>query len=229
MEIEILYQDDSLVLVNKPAGWFVHRSGLDYREQVNVVTTLKNQIGRRVFPAHRLDRKTSGVLLFALSAEVAANIQEQFANRDMKKTYQALVRGFIPAEGRIDYALRNDSGKVQEAITEYRRLQTYELTVPFGQHSTSRYSLVELKPKTGRMHQIRKHLAHINYPIIGDRPHGCNKQNKLFKEKWGSMRMYLHATSLEFEHPVANRKIKIESPLPNDFEQLFDEWGSLML
>ncbi len=223
--LEILYQDDYLVAINKPNGMFVHRTRLDPEASEFALQLLKAQIGQKVYPVHRLDRKTSGVLLFALSKDMDGKMQTQFAERKIKKVYQALVRGYAEAEGVIDYPLFNDDGKEQEALTRYKTLEQFELAVPFGKHPTSRYSLVELYPETGRMHQLRKHMAHILHPIINDRPHGCNKQNKLFKEKWGSMRMYLHATSLEFTHPISNQIVKIESTLPKDFVEVFENWN----
>ena len=115
--------------------------------------------------------------------------------------------------------MKKENGNSQEAITEYKTLQQTEIDLPVGKHPTSRYSFVEAYPKTGRMHQIRKHFAHIHHPIIGDRPHGCNKQNKLFKEKWGMDSMMLHANCLEFKHPITQIPIKINAPLSTEFER----------
>src|SRR5690606_854269 len=125
----------------------------------------------------------------------------------------------------IDYPLRKENGVLQEAITEYTTLSRTELDVPFGKHATIRYSLVEARPQTGRMHQIRKHFAHILHPIIGDRPHGCNKQNRFFKEKWAMETMLLHASSLSFEHPVENRSVIIHAPLQEEFLRMREVLG----
>ncbi len=180
--LEILYQDQYLVAINKPHGLMVHRSPIATNTDTFAVQELRNQLNLHVYPAHRLDRKTSGVLLFALDKEVLPALQTQFAARTLEKTYWAILRGYSEDKGTIDYALTNDKGKTQEAVTHYKTLQRTEIEVPFGKHTSSRYSLVEAKPETGRMHQLRKHFAHILHPIIGDRPHGCNKQNKLFLE-----------------------------------------------
>ena len=217
--LEILYQDDYLVAINKPHGLLVHRSKIATNTEVYALQLLRDQIGQKVYPIHRLDRKTSGVLLFALSSEINSVLQKQFAENKVEKEYISIVRGFTPKEQLIDYALTNDSGKTQDAITQFKTLKQSEIPVPFGKFSTSRYSLIQVHPKTGRFHQIRKHMAHIFHPIIGDRPHGCNKQNKLFKEKWHMMTMLLHAQSLQFTHPVSNEPMVIKANWSPEFER----------
>lgn len=220
MMLEILYQDDHLIAVNKPHGLLVHRSPIAADADEFAVQLLRDQIGQKVFPAHRLDRKTGGVLLFALNEEMNSLMQQAFMEQRVDKRYLALVRGFTDDSGTIDYPLANDSGKVQEAVTHYRTLEHFSLPVPSGKFPTSRYSLVEVEPETGRMHQIRKHFAHIFHPIIGDRPHGCNKQNKLFLENFGMNTMLLHALSVEFIHPVTEETMHIEAPLHDEFRRM---------
>lgn len=220
MELEILYQDEYLVAINKPHGLLVHRSKYADEVKVFAVQELRNQIGKHVWPCHRLDRKTSGVLIFALNEEVNSKIQQQFAQSLIDKTYVAIVRGFTPEQDIINYPLINEKGKQQEAVTHYKTLKKCELDLPFGKHLTSRYSLVEIKPQTGRLHQIRKHFAHIFHPIIADRPHGCNKQNKLFKEKFNLTTMLLHAIKIEFNHPITNETIRIEAELQSEFKRI---------
>ena len=215
--LEILYQDDYLVAINKPHGLLVHPSPIARDAEEFAMQLLRDQLGQHVHPAHRLDRKTSGVLLFSLDESTHKVTQSLFAERSIEKTYMAIVRGHIEPRGTIDYALKREDGKVQEAVTHYTCLDQCELDVPFGKHTTSRYSLIEVKPETGRMHQIRKHMAHIFHPIIGDRPHGCNKQNRLFKEKWNMTSMMLHASSLEFDHPITNEKITIKATYHAEF------------
>jgi tRNA pseudouridine65 synthase len=217
LELPILYQDENLIAINKPHGLLVHRSSYAAEAEEFAVQILRDQIGKFVYPCHRLDRKTAGVLLFALDRETNTLMQKQFAENKVKKKYHAIVRGHTEQSGKIDYALTNEAGKTQEAVTNYKTLAKTEINIPFGKHETSRYSLIEVTPETGRMHQIRKHMAHIFHPIIGDRPHGCNKQNKLFKEKWEMTTMMLHAVFIEFEHPHTGKKIKIEAPLQNEF------------
>jgi len=220
--LEILYQDEHLVAINKPHGLLVHRSSIATNTDTFAVQVLRDQLGLRVYPAHRLDRKTSGVLLFALNKEILPALQKQFAEHRLEKTYWAILRGYTEDSGTIDYALTNDKGKTQEAITHYKILQRTEIDIPFGKHNTSRYSLVEAKPVTGRMHQLRKHFAHILHPIIGDRPHGCNKQNKLFLEKWQMGTMLLHAKSLQFEHPITNESMDLKAGLQSEFKRMLE-------
>jgi tRNA pseudouridine65 synthase len=220
--LEILYKDDHLVAVNKPHGLLVHRSGIASEADEFALQMVRDQLQQKVFPTHRLDRKTSGVLLFALSEKINSEIQKKFAEHLISKTYVAIVRGFTPDSGEIDYPLANLKGKVQNAITHFRTLQTTEIEVPMGKFPTSRYSMVMITPKTGRYHQIRKHFAHIFHPIIGDRPHGCNKQNRLFKERWQMNTMLLHAIHLEFEHPVGGHPVRITAPVQKEFQRSYD-------
>ncbi|WP_295670252.1 pseudouridine synthase [uncultured Mucilaginibacter sp.] len=224
-QLDILYQDDHLVAINKPHGLLVHRSPIASDATEFALQLLRDQLERHVFPAHRLDRKTGGVLLFALSKEVEKLMQQQFQENRVDKKYLAIVRGFTDDEGEIDYALRKENGTLQEAFTRYKTLACAELDVPLGNHPTSRYSLVEANPATGRMHQLRKHFSHIFHPIIGDRTHGCNKQNKLFKERWQLDTMLLHASQLSFHHPVTKAPIHIEAPLQAEFLRVMGIMG----
>lgn len=219
--LQILYQSSDIVAINKPHGLLVHRSPIAADAHEFAVQLLRNQLGQRVYPAHRLDRKTGGVLLFSLNETMNAALQQQFADGQIHKTYLAIVRGYTPDKLAIDYPLRRDKdGIVQEAFTQLRTLRRAEIPLPFGKHNTSRYSLVELTPTTGRMHQLRKHMAHVFHPIIGDRPHGCNKQNKLFLSQFGMNTMLLHALRLRFQHPISGEEIVIEAPLQSEFSRM---------
>ncbi|MFT4754439.1 MAG: tRNA pseudouridine65 synthase [Salibacteraceae bacterium] len=215
--LDILFQDEYLVAINKPHGLLVHRSKIATNTDVYALQILRDQIGQKVYPVHRLDRKTSGVLLFALSPEMNTALQTQFAENQTNKSYKSIVRGFTPQKETIDYALTNDSGKTQDALTSYTTLKHSEIEVALGKFPTSRYSLIEVHPETGRFHQIRKHMAHVFHPIIGDRPHGCNKQNKLFKEKWNMNTMLLHAETLQITHPITNEPLVIKAGLHKEF------------
>lgn len=219
LELEILYQDDILVAINKPHGLAVHASKMHPEDTEFALQLLRDQIGQKVYPSHRLDKKTSGILLFALDKEFDGPLQVLFAQNQVKKTYHAILRGFIEEDGEVDYALSNTKGKVQEALTFYKAIQQFEIDVPFGKFQTSRYSLVELKPQTGRYHQLRKHMAHIMHPIIGDRPHGCNKQNRFWKEHFKLDSMMLHAQELIFTHPITRNEIKIQAPYSKEFKR----------
>jgi len=218
--LEILYQDEHLVAINKPHGLLVHRSSIARDVDEFAIQLLRDQIEKTVYPVHRLDRKTSGVLLFALSKEVNSLMQQQFMNHEIEKKYLAIVRGYTEFEVKIDYDLKREDGKIQAAKTNFITLQKSEVELPFNGFETSRYSLIELTPETGRFHQIRKHMAHLRHPIIGDRPHGCNKQNKLFLERFNLSSMMLHASVLNFIHPITKQKIIISAKLSNEFQRM---------
>lgn len=215
--LEIVYQDDYLIAINKPHGLLVHRSSIAQDTKEFALQQLKAQIGRYVSPVHRLDRKTSGVLLFALEKEVEKAMHQKFMNGEVEKEYLAIVRGYTLDDMEIDYPLMKENGTIQEAFTAFKTLKRAELPIPLGKYDTSRYSLIEAKPTTGRMHQLRKHFAHIFHPIIGDRKHGCNKQNRFFKEKFEMTTMLLHASKLQFDHPITKQEITISAPVHEEF------------
>ena len=218
--LDILFRDDHLIAINKPHGLLVHRSPIAADVEEFAIQILRDQIGIRVTPVHRLDRKTGGVLLFAFNKDVEIAMHQQFAANLIKKRYLAIVRGHTPDVEDIDYPLRKENGAMQDAFTHYTTLQRAEIDVPLGAHPTSRYSFIEAAPTTGRMHQIRKHMSHIFHPIIGDRTHGCNKQNRMFKEKWEMTTMLLHASRLMFNHPVTGDEMLIEAPLQDEFKRV---------
>lgn len=218
--LEIVHQDEHLIAINKPHGLLVHRSKIANDATEFALQILRDQIGRHVNPVHRIDRKTSGILLFAFEKEVEIAMQKQFQESLVQKKYLAILRGYAPDQMDIDYPLAKENGTLQEAFTSFKTLQRAEIEVAFGKHPTSRYSLVEAMPTTGRMHQLRKHFAHIFYPIIGDRKHGCNKQNKFFKEQFEMTTMLLHASWLKFKHPVTNLDIEINATPHSEFNRV---------
>jgi len=220
--LEIVYQDDHLIAINKPHGLLVHRSSIANDAKEFALQLLRDQISRHVSPVHRLDRKTGGLLLFAFEKDIEIAMHQQFQNGMVQKKYLAIVRGYAPDSLEIDYPLAKENGTIQDAFTAFITLKRAELNVAFGKHTTSRYSLVEATPTTGRMHQLRKHFAHIFYPIIGDRKHGCNKQNKLFKEQWEMTTMLLHASELIFKHPVTNEEVHLKAPLQEEFTRVME-------
>lgn len=216
--LPILFESDDLIAINKPPGLLVHRTRIAADAKEFALQLLRDQIGQKVYPVHRLDRKTSGVLLFAKNPTTHTRAQQLFEHRQVQKSYLAIVRGFIDAAGTIAIPLKiND--KFSPAETHYQRLQQFELPLSSGPFPTSRYSFVLVHPRTGRFHQIRRHLSHISHPIIGDRPHGCNKQNRFWKDQFGLTDMLLHAVSLSFgwDH---NQQIHIEAPLSQPFGQV---------
>lgn len=226
MELEIIYQDEHLVAINKPHGLLVHRTNIAADVHVFALQTLRNQIGQRVYPVHRIDRKTGGILLFATSQEIYKAMQKQFATKKVFKKYLAIVRGFTEDVGRIDYPLLNEElNTKQEAVTLYKTIARSELKIAIENHPSSRYSLVEASPVTGRTHQIRRHFRHLRHPIINDRPYGCNKQNRLFKQKWNMTTMFLHAYELKFTDPVSGNEVALKANFSEDFKWALELMG----
>lgn len=197
--------------VDKPAGLLVHRTGLDAGETQFALQLLRDQLGRPVWPAHRLDKGTSGVLLFALDADTARSLNQAFEAPDaVSKTYRAVVRGWPPEAGLVDHPLkrmeddaRPGRDEVQAAQTRYRTLERYELPLPYGGFPTTRCALVELQPLTGRRHQLRRHMKHMAHPIIGDATHGKGALNRALAQLLGLQRLWLHASRLELQRPDA--------------------------
>lgn len=220
--LKILYRDDFYVAVDKPPGIHVHPTPLS-RGEKSCMQVLRNQLSRWVYPVHRLDRATSGVLIFALSSEAARKLMEAFASRRVEKRYLAVVRGYTPEEGIINHPLReNKQSAPATAITRFQRLAVTELPIHMGNFPTVRYSLVAVFPITGRKNQIRKHFAHIRHPIIGDVQFGDGKHNRLFREQFALHRLLLLATSLNFAHPYTHAPLSIHAPIPLNIRELFD-------
>jgi tRNA pseudouridine65 synthase len=234
--LNILYRDDQLIAIDKPAGLLVHRSLIDRHETRFAVQLLRDQIGRRVYPLHRLDKPTSGVLLFALSEDAARRMGAVFEGAAVRKTYLAVVRGYTEESGCIDYPLREDPDRMTDAladadkparpaVSDYRRLATLELPVPDGRHATSRYSLLAVWPRTGRKHQIRRHMKHIFHPVIGDTTHGDGRHNRIFREHLQCRRLLLTAYALCFTHPETGTEIRIRAPLDAEFARVCARFG----
>lgn len=234
--LSVIYQDDDCVAIDKPAGLLVHRTSLDTQATQFAMQMLRDQLQRLVYPVHRLDRATSGVLLFGFSSDIARSLTEQFAQRTTSKTYVAVVRGWCEDAGRIDLPLkdpideRNDARKhavEREASTRFTTLERFEIPLSDGRHPTSRYSLLELKPKTGRRHQIRRHLKHVSHPIVGDTTHGDHRHNKRLREKLSLHRMLLAATELCLTHPNTHEPLHLRAPRGAEFDMLLDQLRSL--
>lgn len=230
-KLPIIYRDDFLVAIHKPAGLLVHKSTLDAHENENALHHLRDQLQQWVYPVHRLDKPTSGVLLFALSSEIAQCLGKQFEENTIKKTYCAITRGYAPEQGIIDHALKPiadfkrdkhtwASKPAQPAITKFKRLGILELPFSVDKFSTSRYSLVELYPRTGRKHQLRRHLKHISHPIIGDPKYGKSKHNHFFRRYFNCSRLLLASTAIEFVHPVHNQVIHITADVDGVFKEI---------
>jgi len=232
--LDILYRDDHLVAVHKPAGLLVHRSPIDRHETRFALQLVRNQIGRRVYPVHRLDKPTSGVLLFALRSEVAQQLTVLFESRQMRKTYLAVVRGIPAEQGAIDYPLYEEEDRLapldpereaQPAVTLYRRLAEVELPITVGRYPTSRYALLEVQPQTGRRRQLRRHMKHIFHPIIGDTTYGDGRHNRMFRDTFDCQRLLLTATRLEFAHPASGELLRISAAPDESFAQVLHRLG----
>ena len=234
--LEILFEDEYLVAIHKPAGLLVHRSYLARKERFFAMQLTRDLVGCHVFPVYRLDRPTSGVLLFAKSSESARILCEQFEQHTVTKQYLALVRGNMHEAGELDYALKVELDDVadkfaatdkpaQDAVTLYQPLLNSEIPYSSGRYPTSRFGLIKLTPKTGRKHQLRRHMAHLRHPIIGDTTHGDGKQNKFGREHFGVNRLWLIAKSLTFIHPVTKKSMHIETEIEPEWLTVFDLLG----
>ena len=218
--LDLLYRDEHLAIVNKPPGWLVHRTPLDKGETRFVLQTLRDQIGQHVWPVHRLDKGTSGVLVFALSAEVARTLGQAFESGEgLHKEYRAIVRGWPLAEGLIDHPLkrmpddmRTEREEIQPAQTRYATLHRGELPIEQGLFPSLRWAEVQLQPLTGRRHQLRRHMKHIAHPIIGDATHGKGPLNRAVAAHIGVTRLWLHAQHLTLTHPIAGHELRVSAP-----------------
>lgn len=209
--LEILHRDSSLLWVFKPSGMAVHRG--DARDRITAIDLVRELVGGPVHTVHRLDRATSGVMVFALSADAARFLGAAFTEARVHKRYLALVRGIPKApEGLVDHAIeRREDGPKVPARTAWRVLAT--VTDP------SPYALVEARPETGRRHQIRRHMKHISHPLIGDVKYGKGDHNRLFRERYGLHRLALHAATLEVPHPETGEPARLSAPVPDDLAE----------
>jgi tRNA pseudouridine65 synthase len=199
--LQILYQDDSCAVVDKPSGMIVHRGWAN--DERDLLRVTRDALGRYVYPLHRLDRGASGAVLFALNEEAARTLNRSFADASIGKRYLALTRGHPPEHGLIDHPIPRAPGEERvPAQTEYFRLGSFE-----------RYALVMALPKTGRLHQIRRHLKHISCPLIGDVRYGKGEHNRLFREQYSLDRLALHAAGLRFAHPSTGQRVTVRAPL----------------
>ncbi|PIE46236.1 MAG: pseudouridylate synthase [Gammaproteobacteria bacterium] len=229
MQLPTLYRDKYLVAINKPSGLLVHRSPIDKHEKQFAVQLLRNQLGQKVYPVHRLDKPTSGVLLFALQPEVARKMSVMW--NEVEKTYWAITRGKVsdcfidhPITVKPDIGDKLAKSKIQAAQTRVKTLSTITLTVGFGtsasDYPNTDFSLLEAQPHTGRKHQIRKHLKHINHPIVGDTRYGRGEINRYFRDKYHVYHLLLHCKNITFQHPYNSHQITINAPFDSTWQQI---------
>jgi len=234
--IRVLYEDEYLVAIHKPAGLLVHKTYLARHEKFFAMQMTRDLVRCHVYPVHRLDRPTSGVLLFAKSGTVAHQLCVQFESRLVSKYYLALVRGNMLQGGVLDYPLKEELDDVadkmasrppqmQAAVTRYEPLLNAEIPVPSGRYQTSRFALLRLQPLTGRKHQLRRHMDHLRHPIIGDTAHGDGKQNRFFREYFGVNRMWLLAQKLSLTHPVTGTELSVVTEPEPEWQQIFTALG----
>ncbi len=234
--LPIIYRDEYLVAINKPGNLLVHRSEIDRHETRFAVQLLRDQIGQTVYPIHRLDKPTSGVLVFALSSNIARQLGDIFTRHALIKTYVALVRGFAPEQGIIDHPLVEELDKytdkktrankpAQNAITTFTKLAQIEFPFSIDKYPCTRYSLVQCNPQSGRKHQIRRHMKHISHPIIGDAKHGKGNHNRFFQEKFTCNGLMLASTEMKFIHPITNEALTLIAPLTTKFSNIIRQFG----
>jgi len=211
--LRILYRDESCAVVEKPSGMIVHRGWAN--DDQDLMRLTRDALGRYVYPLHRLDRGASGAVLFALDEHAARTLNRAFAAGEVDKRYLAITRGHPPERGTIDHPIPRAPGEERvSAQTEYQLLGTFE-----------RYALVLALPKTGRLHQIRRHLKHLSCPLIGDVRYGKGEHNRLFRERYALDRLALHAAALRFVHPLTERRVAVRAPIAGSFERCLDALG----
>jgi len=230
MPLTLLYRDDRYVAVHKPPNLLVHRTWLASRDEQFLLQQLRDQIGQRVYPVHRLDRATDGVIIFGLDSAAARALADPFENHHVEKVYWAIVRGWVDEAGHIDHPVkdRDEGREPKDAQTDFRRLAQVELPVAVDRYPASRYSWVEIRPRTGRRHQIRQHFKHIGHPLIGDTSYGKGSHNRFFREHYGVERLLLMARSLGFEHPYTGERLSIQAEPEAQWRGLCEALGWAM-
>ncbi len=228
MSLEIIYQDSYCLLVTKPNNILVHHAhhSRNKIDEVSLIQLIENQFGKRYYPIHRLDRKTSGIILLASKREYVAFFQALFTNNEIQKIYYGVVRGFSQDNRVIDSPVKGRDALVyKEAETHLNCLDKIELNIPVKPYDSSRYSLVELRPKTGRMHQLRIHMNKVSTPLINDAKYGDKNHDLMYAKEFGWKNLFLHAGSLEFIHPFTNKKLILKSSFSEDWIQLFQKFS----
>ena len=225
MVLKILFEDTYVIAVHKPNNILVHHSAManNQLEEKSMVQLLQDQLDKKYFPVHRLDRKTSGIILFSKQKEYVSKFQALFMSNVIKKKYIGLVRGFIPESGKIDSPVKGRDANVhKEALTYFERKETYKVPIKVGPYENSRYSLVELSPKTGRLHQLRIHMNKISHPLIGDPKYGDRFHNRMFEDQFQNEALFLHAKTLSFTHPYTNKQLHLITDYPDNWKRVIE-------
>lgn len=218
--LPILHTDPHLTIINKPPGMLVHRTSIADDNEPVALQLLRDQTGKTVYPVNRIDRPTSGIVVFAHSPEITKLLQKELAQTACHKQYTALVRGWMHEAVDCDRDVENDRGTLKEAFTRFVPVERFELPIPTDRYATARFTIVDAFPATGRWHQIRQHLAQMRHYIINDRVHGDGKQNKIFTQQLHINEMFLHARKLSFVHPVTQELMVVEAEFPEHWERV---------
>jgi tRNA pseudouridine65 synthase len=234
MSLEIIYQDEYILCVTKPNNVLVHHAyhSRNMADESSLLQLVENQLGIKTYPIHRLDRKTSGIILLAKEKMYVSKFQELFTNTQIQKIYFGIVRGFAPDTKIIDSPVKGRDANVhKEALTELTTLEKITLDIPVKPYDSSRYSLVQMFPKTGRMHQLRVHCNKISHPLIGDAKYGDKNHDTMFAENFNCKNLFLHAGLLEFIHPFHHKKMILKSSFPKDWLTIFEtfSWSNPLL
>ena len=227
MNLDIIFEDQFIICVNKPNNMVVHHAyhSRNVADETSLLQLIQAEKGIKVYPIHRLDRKTSGIILLAKETIYVSKFQELFTNNEIEKTYYGVVRGFSPESKTIDSPVKGRDASIhKDALTYLKTLEQIVLEIPVKPYDSSRYSLVELKPKTGRMHQLRVHTSKISHPLIGDIKYGDKNHDLMFEENFGWKNMFLHAGHLKFKHPFSEEVLILKANFPKDWISLFEEF-----
>lgn len=226
VDIPVLYQDEHLIVVNKPVNLPIHKNDFMPHDAAYLTKLIGDLTGKWIYNVHRLDSKTSGVIVLAFSSEVAKELTQQFERKEVRKTYFAIVQG-NPGEGTFNtkVLVKKKSKFKKPAVTHYKNLKTVQTSISYKEKENIELSLVEINPETGRWHQLRQHFARHRYDILGDSHHGDFTLNKIITELTGVRRLFLHAGKLEFIHPVNKERLAFEATIPTDFEKIMSYFG----
>ena len=228
MSLEIIFEDENIICVNKPNNVLVHHAFLsrNVADEDSLLQLIEKEFQMKVYPIHRLDRKTSGLILLAKEKEFVSKFQELFIAKEIDKIYYGIVRGHSPETKTIDSPVKGRDANVhKEALTHLKTLANTTLDIPVKPYDSSRYSLVELSPITGRMHQLRVHSNKISHPLIGDTKYGDKNHDVMFDENFGWKNLFLHAGMLKFTHPFTAEELTLKGNFPKDWIALFEEFS----